>query len=328
MPTATLRWNDALRPLCTFHPHAVILVGHEGSGVRSALQALCGEAVQLLTLESGCDGNDAPTLCTRAMAWIDQLEVGVTYPPLQWADLDHLPLPARHLLALEGYQLRTLAGDLQTTLQLATATPRPGVAPTLRRPACIAAELRSVSQEYGIRHYTFVGAPMTGDRAWLLELRACLQDMCPAIRWSAQADVQQLDTQRLHLLRNAGCEQLQMTFTATDLYDSVSAQARVRALLACAEGLGMRIHTELLVDHPTDQAGRLVALAATCGMNDLSIRVAEPVTGEMRMENDRLTAHVRANYPYQRYRQRMIDRFGPTLGAFVWGLQGLQPGRL
>ena len=105
-------------------------------------------------------------------------------------DLDRLPFPARHLLALERYPLTTPEGELRTPVLIGRLR-RDGT-PAPRQPALLMTELRSLVQEHGVRHVMLSGLALTDDLDWLYAVLSHLSNMHLGIRWEGRVSYTRL----------------------------------------------------------------------------------------------------------------------------------------
>jgi hypothetical protein len=69
---------------------------------------------------------------------------------------------------------------------------------------------------------------------------------------------------------------------------------------------------------------RLVDVAATFGLDDVSFDVLHAEAIGVNVESSQIQAIVRQLYDAGRDRQRLISRFGPTLGNLIWRLRSPQ----
>jgi hypothetical protein len=321
--------STAFRPLRAFRPQAVVVAGEQLPFIEQALEILHDQHTSVLPLRLKRDSLAVNSICAYVLTWLDRrgpendIAVNETLcaaPNRLPIDLDKLPFPARHLLSLEAYNLRAVGGELQTTLLVGAAE---GEEMVLRMPSQIVAELRSVSRECGIRHYLFPGIPLTTDRTWLQELLTRLDDAQLGISWEATVNAESLDEALLMQMAQAGCEKLCFSLTATRVFESATARERLKQIVTLAHQYGIYARADLNLEPPYEAIPYLVDVAATFGLDDVSFNVCNPLVQDPsvndRTDDDlRLEFLARQRYDVGRSRQRMIERYGPALGALIW----------
>jgi hypothetical protein len=235
-------------------------------------------------------------------------------------DLDSLPFPARHLLPLEQYPLRTPAGELQTTLLAGQPGGESGA--LLRAPSQIAAEIRSIAREHGIRHVIFADLSLTHDMAWLSELLEHLADADLGVGWEGRVRHERLSAELLHTFRRAGCEILCFQFNAAEVLDTREQRAALSAIVEQAHELGIIVRAQIELEPPYDAIPALVDLSATFGLDDVRFnvrqRAAAPAPATNHPAIEQVAEMARSRYRSRRSRQYFIERFGPQLGPMLW----------
>lgn len=319
----------ALRPLHSFRPQVVILSGEREDLLVAAVNALKLEQhTHVLSTPMSRTGLDAPHVCASVLAWLQRQEraegaaLSAGGEIDATAGLDALPFPARHLLSLEHYELRAAGGELQTTVPIGALGPEHKV--MLRSPTQIVAELRSISHEFGLRHYVFPDLPITFDQTWLFELLTRLCDAHLEIGWEATADADQLDESTIRHLARAGCEALCFDLDAAQVFESTATRARLRTVVEQARAEDIFLRANVKIEPPYESVPRLVDVAATFGLDDVRFDVLNAEAVGMQAENSQIQAMVRQIYDAGRDRQRFISRFGPALGNLIWRLRGPQ----
>lgn len=310
----------ALQPLRSFRPQVVVVSSEVPSQLDSAAEALHEDRhVHVLPVPMSRSGLDASPVCTEVMQWLDQ-QPGVAPNGSHSLDLDQLPLPARHLLPLESYNLRAVGGELQTTL-LVGALETDGRF-VMRSPTRIVSELRSVSAEFGLRHYLIADVPVTLDRPWLVELLTRLCDAQLGISWEAAAQPDQLDADLVAHMARAGCEGLCFQLDAASVFESAAAREALKRAVAYARQHQIFLRANLKLEPPYESIPHLVDVAATFGLDDVHFDVARSEAASVGADETQLRAMARQIYDQGRDRQRMISRFGPALGSLIWRLRG------
>jgi hypothetical protein len=318
--------NEAVAPLRAFRPHVVAVASgaRQPEAVRAALGSynvsIMNLGVALRTFapdqtaiqalwqmdEQPVAENEQNVICNALLA-LDE-------------DLDSLPFPARHLLPLEQYPLRTPNGELQTTLLAGQPVGEPGA--LLRSPSQIAAEIRSIAREHGIRHVVFLDPPLTHDMVWLNELLNHLMTADLGIGWEGRVRHERLTPELLSAFRRAGCEILCFHFNAAEVLDTRDQRAALSAIVEQAHELGMLVRAQIDLEPPYDAIPALVDLSATFGLDDVRFNVRQraaapaPATDQPAIEQVAEMAHSR--YQSRRSRQYFIERFGPQLGPMLW----------
>lgn len=309
-----------VQPLRTFRPQVVLVSGDMPEVLGQAVDALHEDTfAQVLPLSMSRSGLDASPVCAEVLQWLDRQrgdEAGGG-PAL---DLDQLPLPARHLLPLESYNLRAVGGELQTTLLVGALEADGRFA--LRSPTRIVSELRSVSAEFGLRHYLIADVPVTLDRAWLIELLTRLCDAGLGIGWEASAQPEQLDPDLVAHMARAGCESLCFQLDAASVFESTAAREALRRAVTSARQHNIFLRANLKLEPPYESIPHLVDVAATFGLDDVRFDVARAEAASVGADETQLREMARQIYDQGRDRQRLIDRFGSALGSLIWRLRG------
>jgi hypothetical protein len=309
----------ALQPLRSFRPRVVVVAGDHLEAISAAAVALpCDEEPKILPLQMSRSGLDAAHVCTAALRWLDQ-QLGATEltAPLK---VDALPMPARHLLSLESYHLRAVGGELQTTLIIG-AVEHDGRF-VMRSPAQIVAELRSVSHEFGLRHYLVPDLVITMDRAWLVELLTRLCDAQLGIGWEVSVQSEQLDADLVAHMARAGCESLCLQLDASNVFESTAARDALRQAVTFARQNEIFVRANLKLEPPYESIPHLVDVAATFGLDDVRFDVARVEAASVGADETQLRQMARQIYDQGRDRQRFINRFGPALGNLIWRIRG------
>ncbi|MFV9505637.1 MAG: B12-binding domain-containing radical SAM protein [Oscillochloridaceae bacterium umkhey_bin13] len=310
-----------LSALRSFRPQLVVVVSEPGEPGEPTVEVLRGEAerhTHLLEVQMLRNGLDVLQATTRMLAWLDQQRgVEPTPPP---HNLDQLPLPARHLLPLERYHLRAPGGELQTTLLMGAIRPDGHFA--LRSPERLVAEVRSISHEFGLRHYLLSDVPITLVRPWLDELLDTLSKAQLGIGWEANTQPEQLDANLLARFAAANCECLTFQLDAISLFESSATREALRQAVTHARQHGIFIRANLKLEPPYESIPQLVDVAATFGLDDVHFDVAQADAASVGADEAKLREMARQMYDQGRDRQRFIKRFGPTLGGLLWRLRG------
>ncbi len=316
----------ALQPLRSFRPQVVVVSGESPELITAAVEALHEDKhPRVLPVQMSRSGLDANHVCAGVLQWLDRQRVSHPAPgaPADDAtfDIDQLPLPARHLLSLESYNLRAVGGELQTTLLIGARAHGDGRI-VLRAPTGIVAELRSVSQEFGMRHYLLPDIPVTGDRAWLVELLTRLCDANLGVSWEAIATPEELDEGLVAHMARAGCEGVRFQLDAARVFESAAARETLRRAVEQLRAQEIFIRATVKLVPPYESIPHLVDVAATFGLDDVRFDVAQTEAASVGADETQLREMARQIYDQGRDRQRFISRFGPALGNLIWRLRG------
>jgi hypothetical protein len=321
----------AIHPLRSFRPQVVVVSGETPELIGATMDALNEDRHSLvLPVQMSRTGIDANHVCAGVLQWLDKQRLAHGTPGLapeagKPIEIDQLPLPARHLLSLESYNLRAVGGELQTTLLIGGVEGADSRV-ALRSPTQIVAELRSVSREFGVRHYLIPDVPITLDRAWLVELLTRLCDAALGVSWEATAAPEQLDEALVAHMARAGCECVHFQLDAARVFESTAAREQLRHAVEHLRGRGIFIKATVKLVPPYESIPHLVDVAATFGLDDVRFDVATVEAASVGADETQLREMARQIYDQGRDRQRFIDRFGPALGSLIWKLRGPRSG--
>ncbi len=322
--------DATLQPLRSFRPQVVVVAGEVPDTIGAVVDALHEERYStVLPVQMSRTGIDALHVCAGVLQWLDKQRTAPhtlsLAPDTLPFDVDHLPLPARHLLSLESYNLRAVGGELQTTLLIGAVESADGRI-ALRSPTQVVAELRSISREFGMRHYLVPDLPITLDRSWLVELLTRLCDARLAIGWEATAAPEQLDEQLVAHMARAGCESIHFQLDAARVFESANARTQLRDAVNHLRARGIFIKATVKLVPPYESIPHLVDVAATFGLDDVRFDVAKFEAASVGADERQLREMARQIYDQGRDRQRFINRFGPALGSLIWKLRGPRSG--
>jgi hypothetical protein len=318
--------NEAAAPLRAFRPRIVAIAAdaRAAAEVRAALSG-CDATIMNLSLALRAFVPDQTTLQAlwrmdeRPVAEDEQNVICNALLALNEA-LDSLPFPARHLLPLEQYPLRTPTGELQTTLLAGKPDGESGA--LLRAPSQIVAEIRSIAREHGIRHVVFLDPPLTHDTAWLNGLLDHLAAADLGVGWEGRVRHERLTPELLQAFRSAGCEVLCFQFNAAEVLDTRDRRAALSTMVEQAHELGMLVRAQIELEPPYDAIAALVDLSATFGLDDVRFnvrqRVAAPAPAADHPAIEQVAEMAHSRYRSRRSRQYFIERFGPQLGPMLW----------
>ncbi len=336
VPVAT-----ALRPLQTFRPQAIIVVGEHIARLEEVVELLDAQHSYIVPMQLQRTELSVGYACAEVLAWINQqpgpealsehdrvATSGKLAPNAPVRDLDQLPFPARHLLSLEQYGLRAVGHELQTTLLIGMPDGEHPNEIMLRSPAQIVSELRSVSREYGIRHYFFPEVALTTDMDWLHEFLTRLLDAHLHIAWEGVVNTEKLDMELLKQMLQAGCEVLRFDFRSTRVFETSQLRTQLKQTVTHVRQVGIYAWADLELEPPYESLPHLIDVASTFGFDSVNFKVRSTsdqnaIREEFRAvgEEGQLEKYLRQRYHAGRTRQQLIDRFGTALGTLLWRLR-------
>jgi hypothetical protein len=319
--------DEAAAPLRAFRPHVVAIAAPDARATANVRAAMGGCDVPVLNLGVALRAFAPDQTAVQALWRMDEQPVAEDEQNVICSallaldeDLDSLPFPARHLLPLEQYPLRTPTGELQTTLLAGQSGGESGA--LLRGPSQIVAEIRSIAREHGIRHVAFLDPPLTHDMTWLHELLDCLLAADLGVGWEGRVRHERLSPELLRVFRRAGCEVLCFQFDAAEVLDTRDQRAALSAIVEQAHELGMLVRAQIELEPPYDAIPALVDLSATFGLDDVRFnvrrRTAAPAPAADHPALEQVAEMARSRYRSRRSRQFFIERFGPQLGPMLW----------
>ncbi|HUT23562.1 MAG TPA: radical SAM protein, partial [Sumerlaeia bacterium] len=131
------------------------------------------------------------------------------------ANLNELPLPARHLLPNHAYRMPFFANRPFATVIPCRGCPWPcafcragkvwGRRVRLRSVENVLGEVEILQRGFGIRHIVFMTDSLTLDRDWARGLFAGMRDLRPPLEWICNSRVDAVDADTLGLMKDAGC---------------------------------------------------------------------------------------------------------------------------
>lgn len=303
-------WEDIQRRLQTFQPQRVIIAGEDSHALEQAVSHIHQTYPDILPLFVHRSGSEALAATASVLAWLD----GANTLAVQSGE--ELPYPARHLLSLEHYELRAPGGEVQTPVVIGWRMHNQWQMRSTRQ---ICQEIRALVEEVGIRHLLFCEPEITINEQWLDEFLDQLIGAHFNIKWQAAVALDRLHEERIRQLAQAGCEAITFALAATSVFDSASSREQARKLIAYAREQGIYTHATILLEPPYESIARLVDVAATFGLNDVSFKLMQ--TLRVGDEEQQIQRFARQRYQEGRTRQRLIDRFGPALGGLLWQLR-------
>lgn len=230
------------------------------------------------------------------------------------SNIDTLPVPARHLLPIERYQLKSPSGALQTNVLVGQTI---SGSPVLRNPRTIVAELRSIVHENGVWHILFEGLEITRDPAWMHDFLYGLMMERLGVSWEATVSLEALTPDLIKLCRRAGCEGLIISFDAMEALDSQTIRTRLAEVVEASRALNLRIRGHVALDPLYRSIPDLVDVAATFDLDSVAFNIREGAQGSEDIIRPALT-RAQDRYRTLQARQQFIERYGARLGKLIW----------
>ncbi len=251
-------------PIAIGGPHITIM--KEKAMFPAFDYAFIGEAEQsfpqfLAQYEQGKDIGDVAGL----IYWRNGTLVS-TGQPADIADLDQFPIPARHLLNMSLYKLGTLRGRLPfTSIQTMRGCPWKCIfcasealkttSVRVRSPRSVVAEIKSVVQQFGIRHFGIVDDVLTLWREHIVEICDLLDREGLAITFEGSTRANQVDETLIARLAKSGLIRLSFGLETVDadmrktMKKQVPLEHYVRANRICNE-LGVEALNSVMIGLP------------------------------------------------------------------------------
>ncbi|MCC6141057.1 MAG: cobalamin-dependent protein [Nitrospira sp.] len=212
-------------PIAIGGPHITIM--KEKAMFPAFDYAFIGEAEQsfpqfLAQYEQGKDIGDVAGLIYRRNGTLVS-----TGQPADIADLDQFPVPARHLLNMSLYKLGTLRGRLPfTSIQTMRGCPWKCIfcasealkttSVRVRSPRSVVAEIKSVVEQFGIRHFGIVDDVLTLWREHIVEICDRLDQEGLAITFEGSTRANQVDETLIARLAKSGLIRLSFGLETVD----------------------------------------------------------------------------------------------------------------
>lgn len=153
----------------------------------------------------------------RGLAFKREKDIIVNQPRPLIDDLDALPFPARHLLALKKYPLRDEKGNLMVTIMSSRGCPYGctycfkevfGRRCRKRSAENVVNELEAVKNQFGISSFYFIDDLFTFDKKRVLQIAKLIQRKKLDITWQCLSRVDHVNLQMLKKMRQAGCKRI------------------------------------------------------------------------------------------------------------------------
>lgn len=269
---------------------------------------LVREAGVDFVLAGECDLTVADILLGRDLRGTVRLRDGeiLAVPEEKLAELDRLPVPARHLLDQSPYRYALLTGPGFTTIQSSRGCPyscgyycpypmTQGKAWRARSAAHVVAEIEACAR-LGLRNFLFRDATFTLSRARTVEFCRLLAERVPGASWWCETRINCLDEELLRLMARAGCRGINFGLESgsDEVLGSMAKQGvdvrRIREVLAAAARAGIHSHLLVAVGLPDETRTTIAAtydLACELPAGSLGVTGITPLPGTPMWEDAR-----------------------------------------
>jgi radical SAM superfamily enzyme YgiQ (UPF0313 family) len=227
-------------------------------------------------------------------------------------DLDNLPFPARHLFALPRYNLRTPEGQPMITVLSSRGCPyncsycfKGIVGRTYRQrsPQNIAAELKMVIGDTGIRNFYFIDDLFTADVKRLQALLDLLIAERLEIRWQCLGRVDRVNPEILHRMYAAGCRRIHYGIESgnPEVLKQISKGIKldqVRQAVRWAKEAGIQVKGYFMLGLPGDTEATMqqtVDLAVELDLEEAMFSLTTPFPGT-RLWDELVKRHPETEY--------------------------------
>lgn len=224
--------------------------------------------VELATLLQAEERDPSPEQLAgiEGLAWLREGAPVVNPPRELIADLDSLPMPARHLYDLDRYPLYASNGEPMVTVLSSRGCPyncaycfKGIVGRTYRARSSenLIAELRYLVGTYGYRHFYFIDDLFTMQRSLLRETTAMIIDEGLDIRWQCLARVDRVVRGDLEAMYRAGCREIHFGIESgnPEILESIGKQItmeQVRQAVGWADEIGIAAKGYFMLGLPGD----------------------------------------------------------------------------
>jgi radical SAM superfamily enzyme YgiQ (UPF0313 family) len=223
-------------------------------------------------------------------------EIVVNPPRPLIANLNELPLPARHLLPNHVYRMPFFADHPFATVIPCRGCPWPcafcragkvwGRRVRLRSVENVLEELEILQRGFGVRHIVFMTDSLTLDRDWARRLFVGMRDLRRPVEWICNSRVDAVDAETLGLMKNAGCRLIS--------YGVESASPEI--LSRSRKGISIEQSERAIL--LTRQAGILSMAYFVLGLpGETAESVEESIRFAQRLDPDYVNFHVATPFP-------------------------------
>lgn len=221
------------------------------------------------------------------------------------SDLDSLPLPARHLLPHDSLISTELVEREETAPGTTIITSRGcpwdcafcanrrlwGRKVRFHSVDRVVAEIKSVIEIYGVRHFRFHDDTITMNKRRLREMSRALAPL--KIRWRCNGRADETDEETIKLLRESGCDEIGFGIetasqTALDLcHKKTTVEQGIRAIKLAKEG-GLKAKAFFVLGLPGDfgdMSGRIIDFLKAAQPDGANLSTLSPFPGCELYEN-------------------------------------------
>ena len=285
------------RPIVLGGPHATVYperVLRESPVIDYVVR---GEGEEtFLELVRALDGNNANLGAIDGLTYRLRNDVASNPARPLIRDLDALPFPARHLLELEHYGLRTPDGQRMVTVLSSRGCPyncsycfKGIVGRTYRQrsPENIIGELRQVIEQYGIRNFYFIDDLFTLNQKRLDVLTERFIAERLNIRWQCLGRVDSVNAEILRKMYAAGCRRIHYGIESgnQDILQRIGKRIKleqVRQAVRWTKGAGIDVKGYFMLGLPGDTEETMrqtVELAADLDLDGAMFSLTTPFPG-------------------------------------------------
>jgi radical SAM superfamily enzyme YgiQ (UPF0313 family) len=226
----------------------------------------------------------------------DTAEIVRTAPRALMRELDHLPFPARDLIAMEHYgDIWTNAHGVRSTNIVTSrgcpyrcnwcAKPIYGNSFVLRSAKSVVEEIFLLKTEYGIEHLWFADDVFALNRHWIQEFAAFIEEKKCAIPFKIQSRADLMSLETVDALRRAGCAEVWMGAEsgAQSILNAMEKGQRVEIIIEAAKRLhaaGIRPCFFLQFGYPGEgfkEIEQTISLVRTARPHDIGVSVSYPL---------------------------------------------------
>ncbi len=225
-------------------------------------------------------------------------ELHAAPPRAPVADLDILPMPARHLLPLKRYM--PLPNDHHMLPKTAMITSRGcpfkcifcdkstfGASYRSHSPERIVAEMHHLTDTYGVRDIAFVDSTFTPNKRRIDAVLSAMEADPPQCTWTCSCRANVLDEQLLRRMRAMGCWRIRIAIESGN--DEILGRIRkgiTKAQFAktvrAADRLGFQVKSFFMVGHMGETADTIeesIQFALDLPIKDVTVQINTPLRG-------------------------------------------------
>lgn len=188
--------------------------------------AFIGEADLSWPLFLNCLENDSDVSTVKGILFRRNNDVCFTGPAEKINNIDKLPIPSRHLLKMDEYQMGTLEGDKNFTTVMTTrgcpfkctfcSTEVYGNVLRKRSPESVVDEIKSVIKIYGTRHIIFLDDTLTIDKKHILDICDLILQNNLSITFEGSTRANLVDEELISRMKQAGLVRISFGLESVD----------------------------------------------------------------------------------------------------------------